>query len=86
MRLGLSQAQEQTPRVQRRIVSRSRLPHRRPRKSPMTMWPGLSLTGKAGNRVQDVVNISIEGAFVAVTIGYSFIPASVAISAPAALQ
>jgi hypothetical protein len=33
------------------------------------------LTGVRGNRVQDVVNISIEGAFVAVTIGYSFIPA-----------
>jgi hypothetical protein len=33
------------------------------------------LTGVRGNRVQDVLNISIEGAFVAVTIGYSFIPA-----------
>ena len=33
------------------------------------------LTGVRGNRVQDVINISIEGAFVAVTIGYSFIPA-----------
>src|SRR5262245_1396342 len=28
----------------------------------------------AGNRVQDVINISIDGAFVAVAIGYSFIP------------
>ncbi len=28
-----------------------------------------------GNRVKDVINISIEGAFVAVAIGYSFIPA-----------
>ena len=36
------------------------------------------LTGVPGNRVQDVVNISVEGAFVAVTIGYSFIPAVVA--------
>ena len=33
------------------------------------------LKGNAGNRVQDVINISIEGAFVAVAIGYSFIPA-----------
>jgi hypothetical protein len=33
------------------------------------------LTGNSGNRVQDVINVSIEGAFVAVTIGYSFIPA-----------
>jgi hypothetical protein len=32
------------------------------------------LQGKRGNRVQDVINISVEGAFVAVAIGYSFIP------------
>lgn len=30
---------------------------------------------KDGNRVQDVINISTDGAFVAVSIGYSFIPA-----------
>ena len=35
-----------------------------------------TLQGLRGNRVQDVINISIEGAFVAVAIGYSFIPAS----------
>ena len=34
-----------------------------------------TLEGKRGNRVQDVINISTDGAFVAVTIGYSFIPA-----------
>jgi hypothetical protein len=34
-----------------------------------------TLQGKRGNRVQDVINISVEGAFVAVAIGYSFIPA-----------
>lgn len=33
------------------------------------------LQGKRGNRVQDVINISVEGGFVAVAIGYSFIPA-----------
>jgi hypothetical protein len=32
------------------------------------------LTGRRGNRVQDVLNISVEGSFVAATIGYSFIP------------
>jgi hypothetical protein len=32
------------------------------------------LTGTPNTRVQDVINISIEGAFVAVTIGYGFIP------------
>jgi hypothetical protein len=30
---------------------------------------------RSGNRVQDVINISTDGAFVAVSIGYSFIPA-----------
>ena len=34
-----------------------------------------ALQGKRGNRVQDVINISTDGAFVAVAIGYSFIPA-----------
>jgi hypothetical protein len=34
------------------------------------------LTGNASNRVQDVINTSVEGAFVAVAIGYSFIPAA----------
>jgi hypothetical protein len=33
-----------------------------------------AFTGKAGNRLQDVLNISVDGAFVAVTVGYSFIP------------
>jgi hypothetical protein len=34
-----------------------------------------TLKGSRGNREQNVINISIEGAFVAVAIGYSFIPA-----------
>lgn len=34
------------------------------------------LTGKRGERVQDVINTSVDGAFVAVAIGYSFIPAA----------
>lgn len=42
------------------------------------------LLGLRGNRVQDVVNISIEGAFVAVAIGYSFIPATVTLPVPPA--
>lgn len=33
-----------------------------------------TLEGRRGNRLQDVINISVEGAFVAVTIGYSFVP------------
>jgi hypothetical protein len=35
-----------------------------------------SLEGRRGNRVQQVINISTEGAFVAVAIGYSFIAAT----------
>lgn len=35
-----------------------------------------TLTGAAGTRVQDVINTSVDGAFVAVAIGYSFIPAA----------
>lgn len=34
------------------------------------------LLGRPGNRVQDVINISTDGGFVAVAIGYSFIPAT----------
>jgi hypothetical protein len=37
------------------------------------------LTGKASNRVQDVINVSVDGAFVAVAIGYSFIPARLSV-------
>lgn len=37
-----------------------------------------ALLGQRGNRVQDVVNVSIEGAFVAVAIGYSFVAAPLA--------
>jgi hypothetical protein len=41
-----------------------------------------ALLGQRGNRVQDVVNISIEGAFVAVAIGYSFVPAALTLPDP----
>jgi hypothetical protein len=33
------------------------------------------LQGTRGNRIEEVINISVDGAFVAVSIGYSFIPA-----------
>jgi hypothetical protein len=42
------------------------------------------LTGQRGNRVQEVINISVDGAFVAVDIGYSFIPAPLVLPAPPA--
>ena len=74
MRLGLSQTQEQTPRSASNSIPQ---PAAAPttKEIPYDYVARFVLTGKAGNRVQDVVNISIEGAFVAVTIGYSFIPA-----------
>lgn len=40
------------------------------------------LTGRRGTRVQDVVNISSEGTFVAVSVGYSFVPAADAVAVP----
>src|SRR5262245_36274896 len=39
------------------------------------------LLGKRGERVQDVINVSVEGAFVAAAIGYSFLPARLPTSA-----
>jgi hypothetical protein len=75
MRLGLSQTQEQTPA--RSASNGIPQPAAAPttKEIPYDYVARFVLTGKAGNRLQDVVNISIEGAFVAVTIGYSFIPA-----------
>jgi hypothetical protein len=40
------------------------------------------LLGQRGNRVQDVINVSIDGAFVAVSIGYSFVPSSLELTVP----
>lgn len=37
------------------------------------------LKGKVGERVQDVITISTEGTFVAVSVGYSFVPAKDAV-------
>jgi hypothetical protein len=40
------------------------------------------LTGTRGARVQDVITISTEGTFVAVSVGYSFVPAAEATARP----
>ena len=40
------------------------------------------LTGVRGARVQDVITISTEGTFVAVSVGYSFVPAAAAVAVP----
>ncbi len=44
------------------------------REIPYDYVATFKLEGRAGNRVQQVINISVDGAFVAVAIGYSFIP------------
>ena len=41
------------------------------------------LTGVRGTRVQDVINISSEGTFIAVSAGYSFTPSAEALARPA---
>jgi hypothetical protein len=75
MRLGLGQVQDQTSA---RSVSNA-LPQAAvtptTKEIPYDYVARFILTGNPGNRLQDVINISIEGPFVAVTIGYSFIPA-----------
>jgi hypothetical protein len=43
------------------------------------------LTGVRGARVQDVITISTEGTFVAVSVGYSFVPAAAAVTVPGAV-
>jgi hypothetical protein len=43
------------------------------------------LTGTRGARVQDVITISTEGTFVAVSVGYSFVPAADAVPVPGAI-
>lgn len=74
MRSGLSQAQEQ---MFMRSAPDTLLP---PGVAPTTKEipydyvAKFLLKGQCGNRVQDVINISVEGGFVAVSIGYSFIP------------
>lgn len=75
MRSGLSQAQEQA--LQRSAPDRTSPPAVVPtnKEVPYDYVAKFALRGVRGNRVQDVINISIEGAFVAVAIGYSFIPA-----------
>jgi len=74
MRLGLSQDYQQTSRSASDILP---APAASPtaKEIPYDYVAKFTLRGERGNRVQDVINISIEGAFVAVTIGYSFIPA-----------
>jgi hypothetical protein len=73
MRLGLSQDQQQIPRSALDNMP-SPIAALATKEIPYDYVAKFTLRGERGHRVQDVINISIEGAFVAVTIGYSFIP------------
>ncbi|MEO8134767.1 MAG: hypothetical protein ABI831_12405 [Betaproteobacteria bacterium] len=70
MRSGLGQAQERS--AVETMAPPALLPATK--EIPYDYVARFILLGLRGNRVQDVINISIEGAFVAVAIGYSFIP------------
>jgi hypothetical protein len=75
MHSTLSQAYESVPgRAEQQIAPRN---GDRPnfKEIPYDHVATFTLEGRRGNRVQDVINISVDGAFVAVAIGYSFIPA-----------
>ena len=78
MRLGLSQDQQQVPRSASDVMPP---PVASPttKEIPYDYVARFLLTGIPSTRVQDVINISIEGAFVAVSIGYSFIPSDKAV-------
>ena len=75
MRSGFGQAQEQA--LMRPAPDIMPAPAAAPaaKEIPYDYVARFTLQGKRGNRVQDVINISVEGVFVAVAIGYSFIPA-----------
>jgi hypothetical protein len=68
--------QDQTP-VREPVAPTMPLPAPVPtgREIPYDYVARFALTGQRGNRIEEVINVSVEGAFVAVAIGYSFIPA-----------
>jgi len=74
MRSGFGQVQERP--VARPVQEAASLPVAAPnsKELPYDYVARFALTGKGGARVQDVINISVEGAFVATSIGYGFIP------------
>jgi hypothetical protein len=74
MRIGLSQDQQQVPLRSAPDMMPPATASPTTKEIPYDYVARFKLQGKPGNRVQDVINISIEGGFVAVAIGYSFIP------------
>jgi len=75
MRSGLSQAQEQALMRTAPDIMPPPAVALATKEIPYDYVAKFTLRGVRGNRVQDVINISVEGGFVAVAIGYSFIPA-----------
>ena len=74
MRLGLSQDQQQVAtRSATDIMPSAASPTTK--EIPYDYVAKFALQGRRGNRVPDVINVSTDGAFIATTIGYSFIPA-----------
>lgn len=75
--MTLQQAQTQGRRATRSVVEATTIATNTPsiNEIPFDYVAKFNLMGRRGNRVQDVINISVEGAFVAVAIAYSFIPA-----------
>ena len=74
MRLGLSQDQQQVPMRSASDIMPPPTAAPTTKEIPYDYVAKFTMKGEPGNRVQDVINISIEGGFVAVSIGYSFIP------------
>ena len=75
MRFGLSQDQQQVPMRSAPDIMPPPVAVPTSKEIPYDYVAKFTLRGIRGYRVQDVINISIEGGFVAVAIGYSFIPA-----------
>jgi hypothetical protein len=71
MRSALGQVQEGVPAAQ--TMPRNGAPPTI-KEIPYDYVATFALQGKRGTRVQDVINISTDGAFVAVSVGYSFLP------------
>jgi hypothetical protein len=74
MRSALGQVQERAPV---RPMPETTMPNGSAptvKEIPYDYVATFTLQGRRGNRVQDVINISVDGAFVAVAIGYSLIP------------
>lgn len=74
MRSGLAETQERTvtSRIQEGTLAPTTVPNAK--ELPYDYVAKFELTGNRGHRVPAVINISVEGAFVATSIGYGFLP------------